>query len=72
MMFELNSTSSITTHGVRPLEFLGVRTMANPAWAALQLYSMMFRRTRTRRAFLSSKRFLTVHDVPRQSGSLVR
>src|ERR1700752_5234532 len=67
----LISTSSMVAHGVRPLEFLGVSTTANPACAALQLYSITFPRTMTLRAFLSSNRFLTVHDVPRHCGFLV-
>ena len=60
----LNSTSSTTTHGFCRSSCAGVNTMAKPVWAPPPSCTRrMFPRTTTRRAFFSSKMFLTVHDM---------
>jgi len=41
-----------------------VNRIAKPFWASTQLFSNTLPSTRTRRAFLSSNRFLTVHRGP--------
>src|SRR6185295_8305705 len=63
-MFFLNVTSSTVHHGALPSWFRTVKRMANPFWSCRQLYSRRLPSASTRRAFFSSKRFLTDHGLP--------
>ena len=65
----VNVTSSTTDQGAPPSWLRTVKRIANPFCACGQLYSSKLPSTRTRRAFLSSKRFLTAHSTPSNEGS---
>ena len=52
-----------------PFWFTDFQTMAKPSCASAQLFSRMFPSASTRCAFLSSKRFFTVH-TPFHDGGL--
>ena len=67
-----NVTSSTTVHGARPSWLRGENSTAVPDWAWPQACSNTLPATRTRRAFFSSKRFLTVHGSLRHASGLVK
>src|SRR5436190_18376378 len=67
-----NVTSSTVDHGAWPFWFLTVNRIAKPFCEAAQLLSSLLPSIRTRRAFLSSSRFLTDHLVPTEAASLSR
>src|SRR3954468_11608653 len=62
-MLCLKSACEITHHGQPPSWFRGVKRIEYPCCADCQLFSNRLYSTRTRRAFFSSNRFLTVHRV---------
>ena len=66
-LFE-NVTSSIVDHGAPPSWLRTVKRIEKPFCACGQLYSNRLPSTSTRRAFFSSKRFLTVHSTPSNVG----
>ena len=72
-MLCVNVTSSTVDHGEPPLWLRGVNTMANPSWSpCFQLSSKTLPSISTRRAFFSSKRFLTTQGVRAYVGSPMR
>src|SRR6185503_684527 len=68
----VNDTSSMVDQGAVPSWLRTVNRMENPFCACGQLYSSRLPLTRTRLAFFSSNRFLTVHSTPSNDGSPLR
>src|SRR2546422_11367698 len=70
-MLWVKVTSLTTTQGVLDPPAATVNATANPSWGwktPTQLFSKTLPSIRTRAAFLTSKLFLTAHEMPAKAG----